>query len=297
MIIQNRTVVDLFLVRTCIQRGYNKKPQRKKKKMAATAAAVILIAALAGILLPKYMLRLPNITRWQPEIGTAAVTPPKVYHKIEPTAASQPDSGAKLQSIEAAAKPETSATPAATDARTEKPPVQSATPPRFTRYDETLGRLTVQRNETFSGLIEQVYGVFDSRYLDLLVLANPQIENPDRIAVGQTLVLPAIPARQQPTDREAWWIVLSEKTSLEEAFAVLRNFPHNGPNIRLVPYWNPEQGPRFALVLERYFAGETSASAYLQTLPYWLASGSRVQRLPNEKTVYFADPFFGGKRG
>ncbi|HHP7234692.1 MAG TPA: AAA family ATPase [Desulfobacterales bacterium] len=297
MIIQNRTLVDLFLVRTCIQRGYNQKPPRKKRAAVAAATAILVLVGAGVVLLPPYLQRQPHIPSWKPTLEKATLSPPGVYHKIEPAPEPRP-----APAEPAAAPAEDAPAPVAAGASAEKTqsapaPVSKPAEPRFTNYDAILGRLTVQRNETFSGLIEQVYGTFDSRYFRLLVLANPQIENPDRIAVGQTMVLPAIPARRQPTGSDAWWVVFGKSDSLEEAFTALRDRRQDAPPMRMVPYWTPEQGLHFALVFPRHFTNEDAAEAYVDSLPAGIAAETRVQRLPPEKTVYFADPLFGRSIG
>ena len=55
-----------------------------------------------------------------------------------------------------------------------------------------------------------------------LILANPDIEDPDRVEVGRTVSLPAIPADVKPWDTSVWWVIVAETDSLQDAYNILR---------------------------------------------------------------------------
>jgi general secretion pathway protein A len=160
-------------------------------------------------------------------------------------------------------------------------------------YATILGRITLNRNETLSRIIKQVYGGFNSDYLKSFVAANPDIENPDRVAVGQIISLPAIPAEVAPEDSRVWWIKIEETDTLEGAFDILRNHPGSFPPVRLIPYWNPVAGPKFAVVLDKLFKDEKSARTQQEQLPAELSTESTILSRWDKKTVFFANPYFG----
>ena len=144
-----------------------------------------------------------------------------------------------------------------------------------------------------------MYGNFNSKYFKSLILANPQIDDPDVINVGQTIVLPAIPVDVLPLKSSAWWIRVARMGSLEDAYRFLRSMPRNAPPIRLVSYWSPVEGMHFALLLERYYTNPAAARKGLQQLPGRYAQNGEVLSIWSKDTVFFADPFFGrrGNRG
>jgi hypothetical protein len=150
----------------------------------------------------------------------------------------------------------------------------------------------LNRKETLSRIIRQVYGGFNSDYLKSFIIANPAIENPDRVAVGQIISLPAIPAEVVPGDNRVWWIKVDETDTLEGAFDILRNHPASFPPVRLIPYWNPADGPKFAVVLGKLFKDEKSARSQQEQLPAKLSSGSTILSRWDKKTVFFANPYF-----
>jgi hypothetical protein len=190
----------------------------------------------------------------------------------------------------APAAPAAAAAPTAVEpnGRPEKPAADGGR-----QYADHLGKVTLMRNETLSGLIQQVYGDYNSKYFKSLILANPNIEDPDRVAVGQKVVLPSIPAEVKPPGATAWWVRLASKNSLDEAYRYLRALPKGSPSIRLLPYWQPDKGLQFALVLDQYFVKKASADRRLRQLPRKYAGGGEVLSIWSKEAVFFADPFFG----
>jgi hypothetical protein len=162
---------------------------------------------------------------------------------------------------------------------------------RSVPYDPMLGNITLKRNDTLSRVIQQVYGNYNSRYFRSLILANPVIDDPDRVDVGQTIYLPAIPVSVGPTNQKAWWIQIADKDNLQAAFDYLRNYPENEPAVRMIPYWNNQEGNRFAIILKAHFSDEDSARQQLSHLPAELISQGRVLSRWGNNTVFFANPF------
>jgi general secretion pathway protein A len=124
-------------------------------------------------------------------------------------------------------------------------------------------------------------------------LANPVIDDPDRVDVGQTIYLPAIPVSVGPSNQKAWWIQIAEEDNLQAAFDYLRNYPENEPAVRMIPYWNNQEGNRFAIILKAHFSDEDSARQQLSQLPAELISQGRVLSRWEKNTVFFANPFSG----
>jgi len=162
-------------------------------------------------------------------------------------------------------------------------------------YSTILGQLSLQRNETLSRLIQHVYGGYSSRYFKTFIMANPDIEDPDRVEVGQIVSLPAIPVAVKPPQTPVWWVKVDEKDSLEDAYNILRNLPDSSPAVRLIPYWNPADGTKFALILNKVFKDEQAARSHLEKIPASMSSNSTILSLWDKGTVYFANPYFNVK--
>ena len=173
------------------------------------------------------------------------------------------------------------------------PAARSEAKPTAAAPAQILGRMTLKRNETLSQIIKRVYGDFSSASFQKFIRANPQIIDPDRVPVGQKITLPAIPTAVKPPDKPVWWVALLETDSHETAFNILRNEARGFPAVRLIPYWNPETGTRFTVVLNKLFTDESSARRQLAQLPAELASGGMIASLWNEHSIYYADPYLG----
>ena len=156
-----------------------------------------------------------------------------------------------------------------------------------------LGQITLRRDETLSKIIQRVYGNFNSKYFKSFILANPDIEDPDRVEVGQIISLPAIHVEVTPGTKLVWWVKIDESDLLEDAFNILRNYPDSSPSMRLIPYWTPEEGTRFSVVLHRLYKDELSARNQLEQLPAGISSNSGIVSAWDMKSTYFADPYFG----
>ncbi|MGD9412453.1 MAG: AAA family ATPase [Desulfobacterales bacterium] len=170
---------------------------------------------------------------------------------------------------------------------------ESRTGGRSTPYAPMLGDITLKRNDTLSRVIQQVYGSYNSRYFRSLILANPVIDDPDRVDVGQIIYLPAIPVSVGPINQKGWWIIVDEKDNLQAAFDYLRSYPEDKPAVRMIPYWNNQTGNRFAIILKTRFSSEDSARQQLRRLPAELASQGRILSHWENETVFFANPFNG----
>ncbi len=311
MIIQNRSRSNYFLIRKCARRVFTEESRRWKMLVATVmiggAAAVILLFFLPldrfkmeqsqGMREVKTELLLNSnseITYPIPEAKTLIITdrsvpgdlntPNRIEPEAVPPAADQFEEPLKTERIEEKVPIVASVDSTVQDTRVELSPEPT--------YATILGQITLKRKETLSRIIRQVYGGFNSNYLKSFIIANPDIENPDRVAVGQIISLPAIPIEITPADSPVWWIKVDETDTLEGAFNILRNHPGSLPPVRLIPYWNPASGSKFAVVLGKLFKDESSARTQQGQLPGELSSGSMILSRWAQETVFFANPYF-----
>jgi general secretion pathway protein A len=172
--------------------------------------------------------------------------------------------------------------------------IQTVTAPAF-GPSSILGQITLRRDETLSRIIQRVYGNFNSKYFKSFILANPDIEDPDRVEVGQIISLPAIKVEVDPPFTPAWWIKIDEADLLEDAYNVFRNYPDSSASMRMIPHWTAENGIHFSVVLNQLFKDQQTAHNELASLPAGLLSHSEVVSIWDGKAVYFADPYLGRK--
>ena len=326
MIIRNRSRGNYFLVRKCARRVFTEESRRWKILIATVvmggAAVVILqifqpwdrfkkgqFQEIQQVKTEFFLKSPPAITDPIPEAKTLSlddrIVPDDVSapNRIEPEAVPGAPNRIEPETLSGAPErveePEKTAServaaeiPIVVSVDTAVQDKSAELTPEPT-YATILGRITLNRKETLSRIIRQVYGGFNSDYLKSFIIANPEIENPDRVAVGQIIALPAIPAEVTSGDNRVWWIKVDETDTLEGAFDILRNHPGSFPPVRLIPYWNPAAGPKFAVVLGKLFTDEKSARTQQEQLPAELSSGSTILSRWDKKTVFFANPYFG----
>jgi general secretion pathway protein A len=162
-------------------------------------------------------------------------------------------------------------------------------------HPSILGQITLRRGETISKIVQKVYGNFNYKYFKSFILANPAIEDPDRVETGRIISLPAIPVEVTPADRFGWWVKVGDTDLMEEAYNVLRNYPDGTPAMCLIPYWTSGDGMQFSVVLNKLFKDEQTARNELALMPEELLLNSEVVSSWDRKSVYFADPYFGRK--
>jgi len=312
MIILSRSRANYFLVRKCARRVFTEESRRWKIPIAVAAmggaAAVILLVFLPlerfklgqsqkirEVKTEFYLDSNPVIEDPIPDAETLSLNNRLVASDDNPPNPIEPD--AVLPTPERVAEPEKierieeqAPLVASMDTAVEDSKADLAVE---STYSAVLGRLTLKRRETLSRIIRQVYGGFNSSYLESFIIANPEIENPDRVTVGQIISLPAIPTEVALGEREVWWLKVDERDTLEAAFKILRNLPDGSPPVRLIPYWNPAAGSRFAVVVGKLFKDEKSARARQGQLPTELSSGSTILSRWDKETVFFANPYFG----
>jgi general secretion pathway protein A len=301
MIVQNRSSVGYRLVRSCIKRIFPKEPVRWKGAVAtagiAVFAATILLAfqipdQLKTLLPEKFTEKLSAFQQIEDPAANQAGAKPEAIDQIDtqvtmdsvtqveiPVAVeteSTPTDLPETVSDEVTAEAETqvASIEEAAEASKDSNPVLQNEPQTQEAHAQMLGDIKLTHNETLSRVIQRVYGRYTSKYFRLLILANPDIDDPDRVEIGQTIHLPAIPATVPPKKEKIWWILIAENDTLEAAYNYLRTYPEHAPPARLIPYWTSQSGTRFAVVLKEYFYDEEAAHQNLRNMPPGLSSAN-----------------------
>ncbi len=317
MIIQNRKKVGWNMVRCCSERVFHGERRRGFRWAAASVAVAALAAGLlwwgpANISMPVALKRPIIVVPPREPVAPAplAVPEPAEAHAAVPVAPLVPEPvvTAAVPPTPAAAPepvppptPVAAATPVALKP-TEVPPAKAAAevpsprPLARTGPPELLGSVTLKRHETISGLIQKVYGDYSTRHFRAFILANPQITDPDRVETGQVIRLPALPAIAKQLNKAVWWVTIINTASLQEAFDMLRSYPESAPPVRMIPFWRPSSGTRFAVVLKQFFTNPETAQLQLNLLPPEYQAGGTLVSSWGEGTVLFADPYYRAKQ-
>jgi len=284
MIVQNRSRIGLFLVRSCIKRAFSKGWKRWRQVTTAAFLVGLVMVVLMLVFAPERLLMRNDISQLKSTETKIEGSLKKVQRN--PTQPFQislnkpsPEPGVKVS----------------TDTSHRK--AVKTVPEAFrkayykdSKYPSILGQVAVKRLETLGGMIQKIYGIYNSRYLDFVKKANPHLNNPDNIDIDDVISFPTIPAKVKPFKENAWWIEIGEKDNLEAAFNLIRSYPKDAPPVRLIPHWNNFLGLKFSVLLKEYFFVETFAINRLKELPTLIASKGKILSKWDENTVFFANP-------
>lgn len=294
LIIQNKGRAGWRLVRASARRAAACGPTRLRR-LAMAAGTLALTGALVWA--PDGWLRMPST--FVAPTAAPGVHSPQGAAETPITNAAVKDAGEKPRGPEAAPHPSV-AVAGKTGARAsslfaaERPLMQPAetpatvTPPSM---PARLGRLSIAPGETLGQLIQMIYGRFTPAYLNAIAQANPHLPDPDTLDVGDVIHFPALPAAVQPLPVPVWWVQLAEHRRLDRALLALQQIRRNGIAARLLPYWNPDQGLIFALVLRDCFFDPQAARNALERTAAAAGSGSAIRSLWRDDTVFFSNPF------
>ena len=323
MIVQNRSSVGYRLVRSCIKRIFPKEPVRWKGAVATAGIAVFAATILLAFQIPDQIktllpekvtdkfsasqpIEVPDVS--QPDAETEAieetetqVTTDSVAQVQSPVAVETESTPNDLpetvsETVDVEAKTQVASTEETPAASEDSKPILQKESQTQEAYAQTLGYIKLKRNDNLWGVIQRVYGHYTSKYFASIILANPDLDDPDQVEIGQIIHLPAIPTTVAPKKEKVWWILIAEHDTLETAYDYLRTYPGYYPPARLIPSWTGLSGFRFAVVLKEYFNDEESALQRLRDMPADLSSRAAVSNLWDENTVYFANPFLDRKK-
>ncbi len=306
MIIQNRPSIDLFLVRTCIRRVYPHRSRRIQRLTLSLGIPLLLLvfgfalvdirhfklSAQSGALVTNPRSSAPSSTdRGSIEAGLQAGVAPL----MPPTAAADLPASAPLTLAALPSQPMPATVLKNAQPAAPLPPPLPPMPkePQQQSAPDELGQITIMPNENIYGLMETIYGDVSSPLFKSLMLTNPLITDPHRIQVGQKVRCPAIPADVRPFGDPVWWISVAQRRSLEDAYIFLRLLSGNARQVRIVPFWTPQDGIRFDLLLDQYFFDPLVARMTMEQLPAPLAREGQVVSIWSPDAVFFCNPFFG----
>ena len=293
LIIQNRSRAGWRLVRASAKRTAMAHPTRPWRWAVAAIAAVILTAVFS----------LETINRWPFGFFTndAAVvdTAPDAWSVPPPPAAprTREAKGAGTDTLPPTRPPVSDGAPVAGTAAAfaaENPSFVKANAPAEiapATMPARLGRLAIHPGETIGQLIQMVYGQFAPTYLDAIKQANPHITDPDTVNVGDIVHFPALPAAVRPLPVTVWWVEVTSCPRLDEAVQTLNRLGKNHVAARLVPYWNPENGLVFSIVLADCFYDRQVAETAMNRSMLASETEAAVRSLWRDDTVFFCDPF------
>ena len=289
LIVQNRSKVNWALAHSCAKRVF---PEQTKKWFwlkFGSAATLLVMLLLLGIGLG------PSPLFWKERVAllskgdvlSALFSEPGINQRLSVVEKPSPNPGPK--------RLKQSGNPG--NRIVEKPRGQSKLAEGAIQYDlsETentyptlLGEIPIGNNETLGGMIHKIYGVFNPQYLEKVIQANPQMGNPDLIDPGQKILFPSIPVSVDGSNLTQWWVEITRKERLEDAYQFLKYYQNHFTPVYMIPFWNIREGVRFSIVQEKYFGDAYAARQSLKELPEAFQEKAKILAGWEGDTVFFS---------
>jgi len=125
----------------------------------------------------------------------------------------------------------------------------------------TLGVVRIGQGYTVNRILHEVYGNYDDGLIRDFRKLNPHIADINKIQQGDSVKIPALPANMDPFHEGKYLIRIAAKSNLNDALDYIRLYPQNLPPVKLLPYWNRQEGLVFAVTLKERFSNLDSALA------------------------------------
>lgn len=162
-------------------------------------------------------------------------------------------------------------------------PMRSMDPPAH------LGDIITAPGENFGDMVRRIYGPwsFNSTNIKTVLAANPNLQNPEMLHVGDKVRFPAIPVALTPMAENVWWARLNTFGSIENAYRFLRQFRKQPASLLIIP-GRDESGRIFMnVLLEKYFTDKETAEKTVQALPASMASQAEILHGLSRETFYY----------
>ncbi len=318
MIIQNRTRAGWHIVRTSKKRLSGS--HRRWFAYWATAAVVLLLLATVTFY-PSFVKNKRvsyNEIRFSVPAGAdiASVSMPQAVqappdHDLDP-AESRPEPRSPIDTMPS--KPQEAALPqepilaaiavepiVAAESIQQAPqvdqPVQEEKESQLSRTPDAkeppalLGELAVVPGDTLVGLVRTVYGSTANRFIREVIEANPQLENPNAIDLGDVIRFPAIPMAADTDDTPRYRITVQTSDSIAEARYDSKVLEHKWQRpFRMIARWQPDEGLVFHLVWPAVFQNEQDAISWLNRQSDELSKNAEIHPSWPDHGVLFSKP-------
>lgn len=171
---------------------------------------------------------------------------------------------------------------------TQSPAVDAAIVKPRSTYPTILGQVKVAENTRVWLMAEDIYGRCNFAMMSKFAEANPHIKNLNVVVKGDIVKVPSISATPGSINQKNTYSVeVGNTANIEKALAALRLYRNAVPHLRLLAYWNEEEGVRFAVMLKEKFPDAAAAQQAIAELPPDMAANGKVVGEWKPGTVFF----------
>ncbi len=141
---------------------------------------------------------------------------------------------------------------------------------------ETWKTVIVAQDDSLSELVASVYGWVDANNLKLVRKYNPQIEDIDRIAVGQKIIFPPLPALNRGPN---FTVHIGSFRSLEGARDLFQKSMREGYEVYILPSYDLRNGKVFRVTLGNFDSRQDAEDFAATVLDKGVSGYARVIHL------------------
>lgn len=152
-----------------------------------------------------------------------------------------------------------------------------------------LGQIRIARNQFLCRAMKEVYGYCNEDILKRLTDINPKIQDPDYVIAGDLISIPAIPATRPQAYHDRYWVRIADGDSLGDINRRYRAYQWRDMPLRMVSYWNEDEGFRFSIIVQEAFMDEAAARRVISRLPRDVAAEAEVFAGWSPDTRFFGD--------
>jgi len=266
LIIRNRPRADRYLVHQCGRQIYPDRVTKIRRAGLAGFAGLMIAFILLGFEIKRYQppqsvhLSRPHVVVKKTPLKKQYVAPPANKEEKQTAVIELPENAEKMMPASPASPPEQLVAPTASfeDKTTQLP---EAVP--------LLGKIFVFEEETLGDMIRRIYGPYSfiPSNIKRVLEVNPQLGDPDMLAVGDVVRFPVIPVHLTNEAEHVWWLRLITLDSLQAAYRFLRIYNGRTPPLLIIPTRNGVGAFRFSIFLQRFFIDKKSVLKAYRELP------------------------------
>lgn len=148
----------------------------------------------------------------------------------------------------------------------------------YEKIPDFLGTVEYDNQVLLSKMIAFIYGRYKTVLLQKILMENPHITNPNRVAKNTLINFPKdIQQRFIPRNGE-FWIELTKVASLAEAYAVAKEIPESEPPVRIVPVAQDTSSLVFFIIIDKSFQDKQSAKDEIMNMSKKLQKSAIIRQ-------------------
>lgn len=167
--------------------------------------------------------------------------------------------------------------------------IPSYVPDKRVKPPEQLGVITTAPGETFGDMVRRIYGPwsFNPENIKTVLAANPGLENPELLQVGQQIRFPAIPVVMTPRAEEVWWVRVDTFDTIQSAYRFLRKYKNLSTPMLIIPSRENSDQVVMNILLQEFFPEKESAEKAVRDIHNEISAKAEIVHGLNPAFFYY----------